>query len=222
MKMLRLVTVIVLMVILLLPTLGAGGANNGKTPTIEGGKFIDHAMGAYSPPAGDDTADDYKVHQGITWSNIGMPYYDENNVQQYTTLPVKYVVYTDKTNYFNTVEQAFETWDNQILPNMFATPTQISDSRAPSPALDGQNTVSWRNLGPKGPVAVTYYWYYSKTKQTKTMLEFDIVFNWALDWSTVRPVPVDPDGNPTHYDLASVATHEVGHTLVLFDLHSPQ
>ncbi len=54
------------------------------------------------------------------------------------------------------------------------------------------------------------------------MLEFDIVFNWALPWSTARPVPVDADGNPTHYDLASVATHEVGHTLVLFDLRSPK
>jgi len=220
MKSLKVIPIIFFMVIILLPTLGAGGTDNSKTPTIERGIFINHAMGSHIPSAGDDTADDYKIHQGISWSNTGMPYYDENNVLQYTTWPIEYVVYTADTGFFNTVEQAFETWDNQIAPNIFATPTQISDSRAPSPALDGQNTISWQNLGPKGPVAVTYYWYYPKTRQTKTMLEFDIVFNWALPWSTVRPVPVDSDGNPTYYDLASVATHEVGHTLVLFDLHS--
>ena len=69
----------------------------------------------------------------------------------------------------------------------------------------------------KGPVAATYYWYYPNNSKNKTMLEFGIVFNSSLPWSTERPVPVDA-GNPTHYDVASVATHEVGHTLVLFDL----
>ena len=220
MKILRLITVIALMVILLLSTLGAGGTDNSKTPTIERGIFINHAMGAHSPSAGDDTADDYKIHQGITWSNIGMPYYDENNVSRITTRPVQYVVYTAKTtDYFNTVKQAFETWDVQIEPNIFNDhPAQVSD-RSTSPALDGENTVSWSRLGLKGPVAVTYYWY-QNNGPTKTMLEFDIVFNFDLSWYTERPGPVDSDGNPTHYDLASVATHEVGHTLILFDLHS--
>jgi len=205
------------MVILLLSTLGTGGANNSKTPTIEGGKFVDHAKAAYRAPAGDDTVVDYKVHQRIVWANRGVPYYDENNVLRYTTWPVQYVVYTADTSFFNTVEQAFETWDDQILPNIFNIPTQVSDARAPSPALDGQNTVLWSRLGLKGPVAVTYYWY-QNTRRTKTMLEFDIVFNWDLPWSMERPVPVNLDDNPTYYDLASVATHEVGHTLILFDL----
>ena len=219
MKRLKIVLIMVFILGISFPALGAGEAHISKTNPIEKGVFITQAIGPHSPPPGDDTEDDYKIRQGITWSNSGVPYYDESNTLRYTSWPVKYTVYTTDTSRFETIEQAFETWDSQTDPtNMFATPNQSSEY-APSPALDGENTVSWWDLGLKGPVAVTYYWFYQKTKKTKTMLEFDIVFNNDLTWPTVRPVPVDLEGNPTHYDLASVATHEVGHTLVLFDLY---
>lgn len=220
MKHLKLIVGIVLIVIISFPTFGVA-AHSGKMPIIERGVFVDHAIGHHSPPPGDDTKDDYRIRQGVTWSRTGVPHYDANNMLRYTSWPINYTVYTSDISRFNKVEQAFETWDSEIGPNMFWVPTQRSVPLyyPPFPALDGENTVSWQDLGLKGPVAITYYWFYPKTK---TMLEFDIVFNNDLDWSTVRPVPVDPDGNPTHYDVASVATHEVGHTLVLFDLYAPK
>ena len=212
---LKVTFIVALTVILAVAALGAGAAERGKTPEVEMGVFVDYGIGPHSPPPWDDSEDDYRINQGITWPTTPVAYYDASNTLRYTTWPVQYKVYTTDASRFNEVGGAFETWDSQVTSNIFATPTQVTSS-PPPPTLDGENTVSWQNLGSGGPVGATYYRFYPRTK---TLLEFDVVFNSALPWSTARPVPTDAEGNPTHYDVASVATHEAGHTLVLFDLY---
>ena len=80
MKYLKIVPIIALMVIMSFPALGAA-SDNGNTPLIEKGVFIDHAMGSHSPPPGDDSNDKCRTKQGITWSRSGVLYYDANNIQ---------------------------------------------------------------------------------------------------------------------------------------------
>lgn len=55
-----------------------------------------------------------------------------------------------------------------------------------------------------GIIGVCHYWYWANTKE---MIEFDIVFDSEEPWSTI--------GAEDAFDVQNMATHELGHTLVL-------
>ncbi len=76
------------------------------------------------------------------------------------------------------------------------------------PEYDGTNVVTRTNMGSGGILAQNTYWY---LRRGKLVLENDIVFNTYYPWST--------DGNPSAYDVQGIATHELGHSLVLNDLY---
>ena len=74
------------------------------------------------------------------------------------------------------------------------------------------NSVSWGPIdGPGGAIAVTQFMFYVKTKK---LIKFNIIFDDEEPWSTT--------GEENKFDVQNVATHELGHTLVLDDLRSPR
>jgi len=111
------------------------------------------------------------------------------------------------------VKKGFKVWDSASGP--WSVTVERDDSVGPSPIYpDGINTVSWGTVdGPGGAVAVTYYWYYTNTKE---LIDVDTIFDVAEPWSISLEVPSDK------FDVWNTAAHEAGHFLVLQDLNSPR
>ena len=77
-----------------------------------------------------------------------------------------------------------------------------------SDKLDGANTLVWGNYPTSGVIAVTILWY---NTATKTIVEFDIVFDTDYKWRTA--------GTSDAMDLQNIATHEIGHGAGLGDVY---
>jgi len=114
-----------------------------------------------------------------------------------------------------------EEWDDGqysgwggVSPNLFQVNTKLSektydDLAWTSGKLDGANTLVWGNYPTSGVIAVTIMWY---NTATKTMVEFDMVFDTDYAWSI--------SGEAGKMDLQNIATHELGHGAGLSDLYS--
>lgn len=72
---------------------------------------------------------------------------------------------------------------------------------------DGVNVIGWGKV-PEDSVGYNTIWF---NRDTKVITEFDIAFNPSEAWSSW--------GEDGHYDVQSVATHEIGHALHLDDLY---
>ncbi|MFA5786787.1 MAG: matrixin family metalloprotease [Actinomycetota bacterium] len=120
------------------------------------------------------------------------------------------------------IQTAFGTWDNETgspaveaaypgnlsaIDYTYAAPTD-----AKGPVFDTKNVVFFDDLSSycSNCLAATWYWY---NRYDKHLVEFDIGFNTNYSWS------VSVAGETGKYDVQNVATHEVGHTLVLSDLY---
>jgi len=114
---------------------------------------------------------------------------------------------------------------NSVLPSDWSTAIQAGDAAwdaagsrfrfnclgattRTGPTYDGYNIVWRNNLGSGGILAQNTYWY---NRKTKIVSENDIVFNTYYPWAT--------DGRTGYYDVQNIATHELGHCLVLNDLY---
>jgi hypothetical protein len=131
-------------------------------------------------------------------------------------LPIDITVYTANepiADTFGPIQTGFTSWDKKTGTPLYGSFTEEEDSGSrPGVVLDGENTVQWAPIdGPSGIIGVTYYWYYTATKE---MIEFDIVLDKDETWATVR--------TSTAFDVQNIATHEAGHTLGLKDLRSPK
>ncbi|MEM3547358.1 MAG: matrixin family metalloprotease [Candidatus Bathyarchaeia archaeon] len=78
-----------------------------------------------------------------------------------------------------------------------------------SDKLDGKNTLLFGNYSTPGVIAVTILWY---DRATKTIVEFDIVFDTDYTWGNAT-------GDPNVMDLQNIATHELGHGVGLGDVY---
>jgi hypothetical protein len=78
------------------------------------------------------------------------------------------------------------------------------------PVDDMKNVVFFADLSSQcsNCLAATWYWY---NRYDKHLVQFDIGFNTHYAWSVA--------GEAVKYDVQNVATHEVGHTLLLSDLY---
>lgn len=131
-------------------------------------------------------------------------------------LPIDITVYTANEPIpatFVSIKTGFTTWDTEMIgTTLYGSITEEDLGFRPGVVLDGENTVQWAPIdGPSGIIGVTYYWYYTATKE---MIEFDIVLDEDEPWAT--------DGTSTAFDVQNIATHEAGHTLGLKDLRSPK
>ena len=104
--------------------------------------------------------------------------------------------YTPVTGEGAAVQAAFTTWTNAGANFSFQ---YGGTSSATTSSHDGANAILWGTTS--GSLATNYGWY-----SGTTMLESDIVFNNTYTW-----------GIGSNYDIQSIATHELGHALVLRD-----
>lgn len=82
-----------------------------------------------------------------------------------------------------------------------------------SATYDGINAVFWRNDGCPGPLATSYWWFWSST--TKEIIEADIHMNDCWPWDATGA----PDWDEV--DVQSVVLHEIGHWLSLLHDDDP-
>jgi hypothetical protein len=94
------------------------------------------------------------------------------------------------------VQAAFTTWNNggALFSLQYGGATSITAS-----GRDYTNVILWGITS--GSLATNYYWY-----SGSTLLESDIVFDNSYTW-----------GVGSDYDIQSIATHELGHSLNLRD-----
>lgn len=179
---------------------GKLGNDKIQTPEIERGVFVDYGYSSppWYPPT--EETDTYRWAPRIYWAA--------------GSLPLTVNVYTGDepiSGTFPAIEAGFTAWDTETGTSLYDSITEITSS-GPGVVLDGENTVQWGTIdGPGGIIGVTYYWYYTATKE---MVEFDIILDAAETWSLT--------GASDAFDVQNVATHEAGHTLVLQDLRSPK
>jgi hypothetical protein len=104
--------------------------------------------------------------------------------------------YTPITGEGAAVQAGFVTWNNagSNFSFQYGGATSITGS-----GFDGTNAILWGTTS--GSLATNYYWY-----SGSTLLESDIVFDNTYIW-----------GVGSDYDIQSIVTHELGHSLNLRD-----
>ena len=171
-----------------------------SAPVIERGVFVDH--GYSSPPwyPPEEATDRYQWGPKIDWAR--------------EDLPIDISIYTEDEpilETFEAIKSGFTVWDDETSTFLYES-IEEETGFWPGIVLDSKNTVAWGEIdGPGGIIGVTYYWYYTATKE---MMEFDIVLDSKESWSLTGAEDV--------FDVQNIATHEAGHTLVLGDLRSPK
>ena len=174
---------------------GTGGKDAKGPPEIEMGMFVNRPYS--SPPwyPSDEETRNYRWYKRVHWVS--------------DDLPLDCVVYTSgaPTGAVGAVTAAFAEWESYTETDIYADVSENGTDSPPAPALQDENTLSWQGIdGAGGIIAVTYFWYW---RDSKELVAFDIVFDIDEDWLT-------------GFDIQNVATHELGHTLVLDDLISPK
>jgi len=128
-----------------------------------------------------------------------------------SALPVKYNINENVPSaQVTAIQNSFQTWEDDLGSYMDYTYNGTT-TRIGSPISDGCNVVSRGSLG-SGILGVTYLQY---NTVTNLISEFDIVFSTSFTWSTADTCPSG------QYDVQSVGTHEVGHTLYLGHVDDP-
>lgn len=126
----------------------------------------------------------------------------------WTTTPVRYFVSATTAapgvstgDFESTVAKAFAQW--QSVPTT-AIRYQYGGRTAALPGEDdGSSTLGFANHPELDGVLASTSFLIDTT--TGSLIESDIFFNTAFDWS------VAPNGEPGRYDLESIALHEIGH-----------
>ena len=175
---------------------------------IERGIFVHypHAKGEAKGATTGDQVNDFK-YNGIHWASVMPVIHYSINPFNKQNLSKQLVV--------TVVDAAFQEWidhnpaDGKYIRFFDDGITELETSANPS--RDYTNTVSFEPLNSAYPnaIAVTFYWY---SRGTKELVETDTVFNSDLLWSVT--------GDTNRYDLQNIATHELGHWLLLGDLYS--
>jgi formylglycine-generating enzyme required for sulfatase activity len=107
----------------------------------------------------------------------------------------------------SSIQASMQTWTNVNTSDfdfVYGGTTTDSDFGE----NDKKNIMCFRPMGKTGTFAVNNWWYNTKTGEIG---DSDIRFNSSYEYRT--------DGLYLGYDLQSVATHELGHTLSLGDLY---
>ncbi len=177
---------------------GTGVKDAKRPPEIEMGMFVNRPYS--SPPwyPSDEETRHYRWYKRVHWVS--------------DDLPLDCVVYTKEVpevpgEAFAAVEPAFAEWDGRTSTSIYGSISENVQDSPPSPAWQDENTLSWQGIdGAGGIIAVTYFWYW---RDSRELVAFDVVFDIDEVWLT-------------SFDIQNVATHELGHTLVLDDLISPK
>jgi len=180
-------------------------------PELQRIVFIHPAKPPKPPPGGGDENGYFKlINGGVKWKTFPVP------VEMNPTNPSG----LDSSAVLNAINVSAEEWDDGaysewggVSPNLFQVSVEFStktynDLAWTSDKLDGDNTLVWGNYPTSGVIAVTILWY---NVATKTIVEFDIVFDTDYTWSA--------SGEAGKMDLQNIATHELGHGAGLGDVY---
>ena len=130
-------------------------------------------------------------------------------------------------NFLSAVQKGFDTWTAVESSNFTfgnGSTSIVYGISSLDNYMDGQNVVGWADLNAEGwpnAIAVTMVWYLGDT-----ILEVDMAFNnnSQFAWSYNGPGDEIWDNGNTvdkyDVDVQNIATHEVGHWLMLEDLYN--
>ncbi|MGI2336098.1 MAG: hypothetical protein ACRKGH_05585 [Dehalogenimonas sp.] len=174
----------------------AKGGNPGKPP----------------PDSGDTTKEWYK-YSGIHWNATNIPVTYKVNISGYSN------------DFLAGVQAAFQAWEaddqSSIDFEYYGSFTGLPSSFLGGGAANGINEVGWVDISRQysNAIAVTMIWYNPLTKE---ITEVDMAMNSVLPWaqSTISGDPDQASGVSGRYDVQNIATHEVGHWLMLGDLYN--
>jgi len=110
----------------------------------------------------------------------------------------------DTTGEGAAIQAAASTWTN-VGGSCFAF-NYAGATTASAPTKDGHNVLRWGSTG--GSIATNYVWY-----SGSNIVESDVVFDDSFNWSADPSCPAD------RMDVQNIATHELGHALLLLDLY---
>jgi dipeptidyl aminopeptidase/acylaminoacyl peptidase len=120
---------------------------------------------------------------------------------------VSYEIYEntgDCTGEGAAIQAAADTWSN-VNCSCFTLNYAGATTRS-APVRDGHNVLRWGSTD--GSIATAYIWY-----SGSSILECDVVFEDGYAWSAAPSCPSDK------MDVQNIATHELGHWLLLEDLY---
>ena len=104
------------------------------------------------------------------------------------------------------LQNAADQWNAEGAALTLQTAPSGSPAR---PAEDGTSVIGFTKIAPKNTLAAT--WTYVDDA-TGNVLEADLFFNTLNPWITLSGCPSSPTGK---FDVANIATHELGHVLGL-------
>lgn len=130
------------------------------------------------------------------------------------SIPVSYSVNSSASSWITTINQSFMTWqdiNSSYISYQYAGGiTVITTPPEPPYKYDGANVISIGPYdGPGNVLACAAIW----NTSSGIIVETDILFDSSESWSVAESCPANA------YDVQNCMTHEVGHTLMLWDLY---
>jgi hypothetical protein len=97
-----------------------------------------------------------------------------------------------------------ETWNRAAGPNLLSV---ASGGSAGGPSQDGVSELGWARIVPKNVLAATWTW----VNTSNQIVEADLFFNSSWTWANLASCST----STSSFDIADIATHEMGHALGL-------
>jgi len=121
--------------------------------------------------------------------------------------------YLNKAGTVDDILVSTQTWDEKTTCSLTTQANLFGASGTNNTAAygtyDNINIIDFGPLDYANAIAVTSIWY---NRSTKSILEYDMRFNTAFEWST--------SGAPGKMDVQNIATHELGHAVGLSDIYN--
>jgi hypothetical protein len=185
------------------------GRNNYTSPDDLQRKRYSHGVSIHHIPAACTSA----IAPGAVWKKSRGYYINARNMQH---LSKKFIV--------DSIEQALDAWNCALLPQkrlilgpLLDVREDLSGREINVKEPDDENAIGIGSIdGKKGTIAVTVVWgTFSGPEADRELVEFKMIF----DGSHYR----FGNSSDTHgvIDLASTATHELGHALGREDIYDP-
>ncbi|KTB48315.1 hypothetical protein DEALK_11610 [Dehalogenimonas alkenigignens] len=221
----RVLIVFSVLTLIILPSSGVvAAADNGQgkgPPILDRVVFVHYpkdlpakgGLPGKPPTDGGDATKEWYKYSGIHWNISDIPVTYKVNILNYST------------DFLDGIQAAFQEWEadsqSSIDFEYYGDFTGFPSSFQSGGTTNGTNEVGWVDISNQYPnaIAVTMIWYNSLTKE---ITEVDMAMNSYLPWaqSVISGDPDQASGVTGHYDVQNIATHEVGHWLMLGDLYN--
>jgi hypothetical protein len=175
---------------------GGNGKGGGDKPG--GGKPSGNGSSCSDP----NNNQDYNL-LGVTWPHGGI------SVDYQSAFEPEAVI--DQA--FPAVDLAIGSWEVALNSTSFIN-CDINDNAPLPPARDDSNVIGWRQLVGKDArkvLAATYIW----DDGNGFIIEADIVYNTAQDWTVNLTIAPGDNDCGTDFDVQAIGTHEIGHFIGL-------